>query len=57
MERMAIGGGLFVARTSDGVRVGKTLRGGLPQQHAYDIVHRHALDAADDCVCFWQHHR
>ncbi|MBK8972761.1 MAG: hypothetical protein IPM37_16030 [Hahellaceae bacterium] len=52
MERMAIGGGLFVARTSDGGKSWQKLSRGLPQQHAYDIVYRHALDAADDCVCF-----
>jgi photosystem II stability/assembly factor-like uncharacterized protein len=51
-ERMSIGGGLFVARTSDGGESWQTLRKGLPQQHAYDIVYRHALDAAGDCVCF-----
>lgn len=51
-ERMSIGGGLFVARTHDGGESWQTLRKGLPQQHAYDIVYRHALDAAGDCVCF-----
>lgn len=51
-ERMSIDGGLFVARTGDGGQTWQTLRKGLPQQHAYDIVYRHALDAAGDCVCF-----
>ena len=51
-ERMSIGGGLFVARTSDGGETWQPLRKGLPQHHAYDIVYRHALDAAGDCVCF-----
>lgn len=51
-ERMAIDGGLFVARTSDGGQTWQTLRKGLPQDNAYDIVLRHALDASGDCVCF-----
>lgn len=51
-ERMAIGAGLFVARTSDGGQSWQIFRDGLPQQNAYDIVLRHALDAADDCLCF-----
>jgi len=51
-ERMAIGGGLFVARTTDGGASWQALREGLPQQDAYDIVLRHGLDAADGCLCF-----
>ncbi|MDF1621849.1 MAG: hypothetical protein P1V33_00060 [Pseudohongiella nitratireducens] len=51
-ERMAIDGGLFVARTTDGGQSWQALRKGLPQDHAYDIVLRHALDAAGDCLCF-----
>jgi photosystem II stability/assembly factor-like uncharacterized protein len=51
-ERMAIGGGLFVARTSDGGKSWQTFREGLPQNNAYDIVLRHALDVAGDCLCF-----
>lgn len=51
-ERMAIDGGLFVARTDDGGQTWQTLRKGLPQDNAYDIVLRHALDASGDCVCF-----
>lgn len=51
-ERMAIGGGLFVARTTDGGESWQPFRNGLPQDNAYDIVLRHALDAADDCLCF-----
>jgi hypothetical protein len=27
-------------------------RKGLPQRDAYDVVYRHALDAAGDRVCF-----
>ncbi len=51
-ERMAIGGGLFVARTQDGGATWQSFREGLPQEHAYDVVYRHALDARADCVCF-----
>ena len=51
-ERMAIAGGLFVARTSDGGQSWQTFRKGLPQDNAYDIVLRHCLDAAGDYLCF-----
>lgn len=51
-ERMAIDGGLFVARTTDGGQTWQTFRSGLPQNNAYDIVLRHSLDVAGDCLCF-----
>lgn len=51
-ERMSIEGGLFVARTTDGGETWTKFREGLPQEHAYDIVYRHALDARGDRVCF-----
>lgn len=51
-ERMAIGGGLFVARTRDGGQSWQLFRRGLPQEDAYDIVLRHGLDAKGDCLCF-----
>ncbi|MDT4288911.1 hypothetical protein RO575_05035 [Methylomonas sp. MO1] len=51
-ERIAIGGGLCVARTTDGGQTWQTFRAGLPQEHAYDIVLRHGLDIAGDCLCF-----
>ncbi len=51
-ERMAIDGGLFVARTTDGGQSWQTFRKGLPQDNAYDIVLRHGLDVAGDCLCF-----
>lgn len=35
---------VVVNRTRDGGRTFETLRHGLPQQHAYDLVYRHALD-------------
>jgi hypothetical protein len=51
-QRMAIGGGLFVARTSDGGASWQELRHGLPQENAYDVVYRHALAASGDVVAF-----
>ncbi len=52
MERMALDRGLCVARTTDGGQSYQTFTHGLPQAHAYDIVLRHGLDAAGDCLCF-----
>lgn len=52
MARMAIGGGLCVARTTDGGQSWQTFRKGLPQEHAYDIVYRHGLDVSGDTLCF-----
>jgi photosystem II stability/assembly factor-like uncharacterized protein len=51
-ERMAIDGGLCVARTTDGGETWQAFREGLPQDNAYDIVLRHALDIAGDSLCF-----
>lgn len=51
-QRMSLEGGLFVARTDDGGASWKQLREGLPQQNAYDVVYRHALDASGDRVAF-----
>ena len=42
-RRVAVGGALAVTRTRDGGRTFDTLREGLPQVHAYDLVYRHAL--------------
>jgi photosystem II stability/assembly factor-like uncharacterized protein len=52
MERMAIGGGLFVARTTDGGQSWQSFRNGLPQENTYDIVLRHGLDVSGDSLCF-----
>ena len=43
-----------VARTSDGGDTWERLAHGLPQEHAYDIVFRHALDVSADGrrLCF-----
>lgn len=51
-ERMAIDGGLCVARTTDGGQSWQLFRNGLPQDNAYDIVLRHSLDISGDCLCF-----
>ncbi|MFO0744153.1 MAG: hypothetical protein U1F43_00575 [Myxococcota bacterium] len=51
-QRMAIGGGLFVARTDDGGASWKELRQGLPQEGAFDVILRHALAAKGGAVAF-----
>jgi hypothetical protein len=52
MQRMAIDGGLFVARTQDGGESWEQLREGLPQKHAYDVILRHALSSSGDRLAF-----
>jgi hypothetical protein len=47
-RRVPVGAALCVNRTRDGGESFETLRGGLPQQHAYDLVYRHGLAVADD---------
>jgi hypothetical protein len=47
-KRVPAGGALVVNRTSDGGQRFETLHVGLPQQHCYDLVYRHALDVAAD---------
>jgi ligand-binding sensor domain-containing protein len=42
-HRVPVDGALVVTRTRDGGRSFEVLREGLPQQHAYDLVYRHAL--------------
>jgi hypothetical protein len=41
--RVPVAGQVVVARTRDGGASFELLREGLPQQHAYDLVYRHAL--------------
>jgi hypothetical protein len=43
-KRYPAEGRVVVNRTRDGGRTFETLTKGLPQQHAYDLVFRHALD-------------
>jgi photosystem II stability/assembly factor-like uncharacterized protein len=42
--RMPRGGALCVTRTKDGGKSWETLRDGLPQRDAYDLIYRHGLD-------------
>jgi photosystem II stability/assembly factor-like uncharacterized protein len=43
-KRIPEGGKVVVTRTRDGGKTFEILRNGLPQDHAYDVVYRHALD-------------
>ncbi|MEM6675150.1 MAG: exo-alpha-sialidase [Planctomycetota bacterium] len=43
-RRIPVDGRVVVTRTRDGGQSFETLRAGLPQDHAYDLVYRHALD-------------
>lgn len=52
MQRITVDGGLFVARTEDGGKSWQQLRQGLPQENAYDVVYRHALDSSGDNLAF-----
>jgi hypothetical protein len=51
-QRVPVDAKLVVARTRDGGKTFDALRGGLPQEHAYDLIYRHALDvsATGDCL-------
>ncbi len=46
-QRIPVDGRVVVARTRDGGKSFEELRDGLPQQHAYDLTFRHALDVDD----------
>jgi hypothetical protein len=46
-RRIPVDGKLVVTRTRDGGRTFDVLRGGLPQEHAYDLIYRHSLDVDD----------
>jgi photosystem II stability/assembly factor-like uncharacterized protein len=50
--RMAVDGALSVCRTRDGGKSWERLSRGLPQEHAHDIVLRHALDQRGDALAF-----
>lgn len=45
--RIPVDGRVSVARTRDGGATFESLANGLPQDHAYDLVFRHALDVDD----------
>jgi hypothetical protein len=53
-QRIPVDGKLVVTRTRDAGESFDVLRDGLPQQHAYDVVYRHALsvDETGDCLAF-----
>ena len=51
-HRTTVDGALCVARTEDGGQTWTTLRKGLPQQHAYDVVYRHALHNDGETLAF-----
>ncbi len=53
-KRIPVDGKLVVTRTRDGGKSFDILRKGLPQDHAYDLVFRHALaiDDTGDCLAF-----
>ena len=53
-KRYPVDGKLVVNRTRDGGKTFEALRKGLPQQHAYDLVLRHALaiDESGDRLAF-----
>lgn len=53
-QRIPVAGSLVVTRTRDGGKSFEILRDGLPQEHAYDLVLRHALalDASGERLAF-----
>jgi hypothetical protein len=53
-RRVPLDGKVVVSRTRDGGSTFEVLRNGLPQEHAYDLVYRHALavDETGDRLCF-----
>jgi hypothetical protein len=53
-QRIPVSGQVVVTRTRDGGKTCTVLRKGLPQEHAYDITYRHALDidGAGDRLAF-----
>jgi hypothetical protein len=50
-QRYPRDGEMVVTRTRDGGGSFETLRSGLPQTHAYDLVYRHALDLDTSGQC------
>ena len=47
-HRIPVGGAVVVTRTRDGGKSFDVLTEGLPQEHAYDLCFRHALDITKD---------
>lgn len=50
--RMAVDAKLCVCRTDDGGKTWTDYRAGLPQDNAYDVIFRHALDVRGDTLVF-----
>jgi photosystem II stability/assembly factor-like uncharacterized protein len=50
--RVTIDRALVVCRTSDGGQTWEQLRSGLPQEHCYDLIYRHAMDITGDTLAF-----
>jgi photosystem II stability/assembly factor-like uncharacterized protein len=50
--RVAINNSLCICRTENGGRSWDTFRKGLPQDHAFDITYRHALDQDEESLVF-----
>ncbi|MCZ7645425.1 MAG: glycosyl hydrolase [Planctomycetota bacterium] len=50
--RIAVGGALCVCRSDDGGKSWQAFRKGLPQEQAYDVTFRHALDVSGDALAF-----
>ena len=50
-KRIPVDGALVVTRTRDGGKTFKSLKKGLPQKHAYDVVFRHGLAIDDEGQC------
>lgn len=53
-KRYPVDGKVVVTRTRDGGKSFDVLSEGLPQEHAYDLTYRHALDVDEsgDCLAF-----
>lgn len=50
--RVPVNRAIRICRTEDGGRTWQDLRQGLPQQNAYDLIFRHAMDARGDTLVF-----
>ncbi|MEN7547497.1 sialidase family protein [Rapidithrix thailandica] len=50
--RVAVDQALCVCRTDDGGKTWQAYRKGLPQEHCFDIVYRHALSKSKDTLVF-----
>ncbi len=50
--RVPVDRAIRICRTEDGGRTWQDLRAGLPQENAYDLIFRHALDNSGDSLAF-----